>query len=178
MHGQALYPLEHFLSPDLTVLHKVTGGSEEGGLAQGHAAVRAVGAFQSNSVFQSSVQLSFWTAGSFVPTSMHPFIHLTKMQRARALGSALRRVPGRKDREDAVAFVHRKRNRSSLSLLTGTSFLLQSSATTQNRRQIYHLETPCTGQAWQPRLQEIEGRKGLAVPGKVKVTQERTVSQG
>lgn len=43
---------------------------------------------------------------------------------------------------------------------------------------MYHLETPGTEQAWQPRLQEIERRKGLAVPGKVKVTQERTVSQG
>lgn len=109
---------------------------------------------------------------------MHQFIHLTKMQRARALGSALRRVPGRKDREDTVAFVHRKRNLFLAVLAQRDLFSSQSSANDQNRRQMYHLETPRTEQAWQPRLQEIERRKGLAVPGKVKVTQERTVSQG
>lgn len=108
---------------------------------------------------------------------MHPFIHLTKMQRAWTPRSALCRVPGRKDREDTVVFCSHKK-RSFLAVLAHRDlFSSQGSVTTHNRRQRYHPETPHTGQAWQPRLQEIERREGLAVPEKVKVTQECTVSQ-
>lgn len=40
---------------------------------------------------------------------------------------------------------------------------------------MYHPETPGTAQAWQPRQQEIQRRKGLAVPGKVKATQRNVL---
>lgn len=40
---------------------------------------------------------------------------------------------------------------------------------------MYHPETPHISQVWQPRLQEIPRRKGLAVPGKVKSTRRNAL---